>query len=100
MRLPRVRFTVRWLMIAVAAVALVPMCWNVWSGRRERFLELADRHALHAAEFRRNILKLPYAPAHAAIHERDRRRCEQAANNPYEDFLTGRWSQWYWFTPP
>jgi hypothetical protein len=44
MRLPRVRFTVRRMMIAVAAVAL--LCGM--AERRQRFLEIASRHGVIA----------------------------------------------------
>jgi hypothetical protein len=41
MRVPRVRFTIRWLMIAVAVVGTV---LGVVLERRSRFLRLADYH--------------------------------------------------------
>jgi|GEM_PF-6334124 len=93
------RFRLWTLMVAVALGAMIPVWWNVWSGRRERYLELADRHARLAIEHRRNVQGLPYAPTSARLHARSSRACKRAADRPFEDFLTGRWSPDYWFTP-
>jgi hypothetical protein len=98
MRLPR--STTRRLTALVAIAALLPAWWNGWSGRRERYLELADRHARMALEHAGNVPGLPYGPELAAYHARLSQACKRAAGRPYEDFLSGRWSPDYWFTPP
>ncbi len=48
MRLPRVRFTVRQIMIAVAVVALGGWAWRLWLLSRN-YEELSVRHAYGAA---------------------------------------------------
>jgi hypothetical protein len=83
-RLPRVRFTVRTMMVTVAIVSLL-MVWSYdWSARRERCLDIASRHASLAAEYRRNakggqgMLKI------AAWHDHMKQIFEDAANRPWE----------------
>jgi hypothetical protein len=45
MRIPRLRFTVRRLMLAVAVVAALLGCADLWR-RREHYRRLAETHAL------------------------------------------------------
>lgn len=98
MRFPRL--TTRRLMALIAAMSLVPQVWNEWSGRRRRYLELAERHALNARDMERNYPRIPYWPSGARASARMSRACRLAADRPYGDFLTGRWSPDDWFTPP
>jgi hypothetical protein len=51
---PRVRFTVRTMMVAVAIVAVFMACSYDWSARRDRCYDIASRHASLSAEYRPN----------------------------------------------
>ena len=44
MRIPRVRFTVRWLMVTVAAVAIPLAYWCVYEKPRKELLRIAQYH--------------------------------------------------------
>lgn len=48
MRLPRLHFTLRWLMAAVAIAGLLIGGWCEIQRRRDAFLEKADWHASRA----------------------------------------------------
>jgi hypothetical protein len=81
---PRTRLTVFRLMLAVAIAAIV--CYSVanWSGsRRERLLEIANRHARLGAEYRRNANGHDGMLWTASWHDHMRREFERAASQPW-----------------
>jgi hypothetical protein len=84
MRLPRVRFTMRTMMVAVAVVAVL-MVWSYdWSARRDRCYEIASRHASLSAEYRRNAKGDQGMFRIADWHDYMRRTFEEAADRPSE----------------
>jgi hypothetical protein len=74
----RLRFTVRQLMVGVAAVGTLvgPFCWGigVWL-RTEEYLRLANHHAALATRL---------SGEQARYHDRMRRKYERAAIHPLE----------------
>jgi hypothetical protein len=92
MRLPRVRFTVRRLMVAVAIVALCLPAWSFWARRDERYLEFAIKAMKHntlaeAYETGRPLGSLRERarvnPCKAAYHATLARKYEYAASHPW-----------------
>jgi hypothetical protein len=81
--MPRVRFTVRTMMIAVAIVAVLLLCSYDWP-RRERCYEIASRHASLSVEYRRNAKGARSMLRAAAWHDHMRRIFEDAADRPWE----------------
>jgi hypothetical protein len=80
MRLPRLRLTVRRLMLAVAAVALV-----IWSGRlyqlRQMFLEKTEDNKLAILQLDAGISC--YTEDHMTWHEEMKQKYERAARYPW-----------------
>jgi hypothetical protein len=84
MRLPRVRFTVRTMMVTVAVVGVL-MVWSYdWSARRERCFDIASRHASLAAEYRRNARADQGMLRIATWHDYMKQMFVSAANRPWE----------------
>ena len=92
MRLPRVRLTVRRLMVAVAVVALCLTAWSYWDRRDERYFEFAVKAMSHttlavAYETGRPIGSLRERarvnPRKAAYHAALARKYEYAASRPW-----------------
>jgi hypothetical protein len=81
---PRVRFTVRTMMIAMAVVALLLVWTFDRSARRERCYEIAARHANLSAEYRRNANGNGGMLRIAAWHDHMRRMFENTADRPWE----------------
>jgi hypothetical protein len=84
MRLPRVRFTTRAIMIAVAVVAVLLMCFYDRSTHRERCYDIASRHASLSTEYRRNARGSDDMLKIATWHDHMRRMFENAANRVWE----------------
>jgi hypothetical protein len=98
MRLPRVRFTVRRLMAAVAAVAVGLASYEAgrrWSSHRRRCLTAVAGHQWAAEMFRARLRNnasafyptaadLRWANRRAEYHERMERKWAQAATRPWE----------------
>ena len=84
MRLPRVRFTVRTMIVTVAIVGVL-IGWSYdWSARRERCFDIASRHASVAAEYRMNAKGDQGMLRIAAWHDHMNQMFENAANRPWE----------------
>jgi hypothetical protein len=84
MQMPRVRFTVRTIMVVVAIAAMI-LAWSYdRPARRERCHEIAARHASLSAEYRRNADGDQTMLRIAAWHERMGRMFESAADRPWE----------------
>jgi hypothetical protein len=81
---PRVRLTVQRLMVAVALLAF-PLAYLAHPSRprRERCLELADRHARNGAEYRRNAGGRAAMLRIADWHDFLRAEFERAADEPW-----------------
>ncbi len=81
---PRIRLTVRRLMLAVALLAL-PMGWlgDRTQARRARCLDLADREAKLGAEYRRNAGGSAGMLRIAAWHEFQSKEYMRAADKPW-----------------
>jgi hypothetical protein len=84
LRIPRVRFTLRTMTVAVAVVAVVVVWSHDWSGRRDRSYEIASRHASLSAEYRRNAKGDQGMFRIADWHKHMKRTFEEAANRPWE----------------
>jgi hypothetical protein len=90
MRLPRVRFTVRWLLLAVAIICL-PLGWisEALDKRREQYAGIADNYARQMAEIDRNAARNPGWLTREGYrrtrvwHEQRRQKWERAARNPW-----------------
>ncbi len=83
MNLPRVRVTVRWLMVAVALIGLALGLTHWLRRRAERFNQLSRWH-------QRNVLEIAYGPgpfpekeARLRHHRRLTEKYERAARHPY-----------------
>jgi hypothetical protein len=92
MKLPRVRFTVRRMMVAVALVALCLAAWSYWDRRDERFLEFAVKAMTHTTlardyetgrPFGSLLERAPVNPRKAAYHAALARKYERAASHPW-----------------
>jgi hypothetical protein len=89
MRVPRVRFTVRWLLLAVAILCL-PLGWTreALDKRRERYTGIADNYARQMAEIDRNAARNPGWLTGEGYrrtrewHEQRRQKWERAACYP------------------
>jgi hypothetical protein len=93
MKPPRVRFTVRRLMLVVAAVAFVAGAVNEVSRRRARFTTLASAHRFQAAFFtqRAQAKTQPFCGSGMSLQEIE----EQYARSGPETLLDFRVSQYY-----
>jgi hypothetical protein len=80
MRVPRIRFTTRTIMSAVAVVALLLVSPYDRSTHRERCYEIASRHASLSAEYRRNAKGSSRMLTIAEWHDYMRRVFESAAD--------------------
>jgi hypothetical protein len=91
MPLPRVRFTVRRMMVAVAIMALCLTAWSFWARRDERFLKFAIEAMTHATLARAyetgrpfdSRVRAPVDPQKAAYHAALVRKYEYAARYPW-----------------
>jgi len=85
MRVPRVRFTVRRMMIAVAVVGAM-MGWFALQRRAERFQQRAAAHG-RKAEAARDYMALgiynPTLTKHHAYHEEMRRKYDRGVLHPW-----------------
>ncbi|MDR3623245.1 MAG: hypothetical protein P4L85_28080 [Paludisphaera borealis] len=85
MPIKRIKLSVRDLMLTVALLA-IPLSWaaDKTGQRRDRCLDLADRHSRLGAEYRRNSGGLE-SMLHAADWHSYMSRCfEEAADRPWE----------------
>jgi hypothetical protein len=93
MQRPRLRFSVRRLIVAVAIVGILLGVWLGLERRRERFRELSDRHEVQAqlCEVRVFISKIERKPeawlagnkARFEHHLAMMRKYQQAARRPW-----------------
>ena len=88
MRVPRMRFTVRWMMAAVTVVGSV--CWSaVMVVRRETYLEEASQHEVNEKVYRGelptcfNIGTMTERLVVAEFHARLKQKYERAARYPW-----------------
>ena len=94
MRLSHVRFTVRAMMVVVAAVASVAGAANEVGRRRVRFRTLASAHSFQAALFtqRAQAKTQPFCGSGMSLQEIE----EHYARSGPETLLDFRVSQYYW----
>ena len=92
MRFPRVRFTVRWMMVAVAVVGIGLPALAAWARRDERFLNSSLRaldHTLRAIGYRTGDSGGSTGPRmeinlrRAAYHDALARKYEWASRYPW-----------------
>ena len=95
MRLSRVRFTVRRMMVAVGAVAVALSLW-IWFARARYWLDEADRWALHEQlEMREAIEREKNAEWARALVARGEKRAGLAPSASRREDVRGRG-----FSPP
>jgi hypothetical protein len=82
MRWPRPRFSVRWLMVAVAVVALASGGWHLWELRRSH-LRTALKHEVLSSLLREGHADIGRDPGRSDHHEALRNKYERAARHPW-----------------
>ena len=82
MRRPRARFTVRWMMVAVAIVAMGAATSGLFA-RREEYQRRALTHELLAYFLRRGCSNIAPQPSRASYHEELQLKYERAARFPW-----------------
>jgi hypothetical protein len=104
MRLPRLRFTVRRMMIAVALMAIASLFWSAWMNRRSAYCRRqAEWHASEQSrlgknrDYQLNVASRTKDPALASYLSYDAERYRQGIiwhARREQDFRRASWRPW------